>query len=248
METFRTEEEQVEAIKRWWDENGKSTIAAIVLALAAGFGWQGWQGYQVDQRQAASDVYQTMLEALSGANQGAIDYSQAIALAGELKKDYVGSTYAQFAAMQLARIAVQDGNLAKAEAELRWVLEKAGKGGDIARVAELRLARVLASGGDSEQALAILGAAGDNPYAASYEAARGDILLAQGHDAKAQEAYIRARNLATAGAIQPNINMLEQKLQSLSPVPERELPAAAETGSAVLDSASEPVTDLNGEG
>ena len=85
MEAFRTEEEQVEAIKRWWDENGKSTIAAIVLALAAGFGWQGWQGYQVDQRQAASDVYQAMLQALSGADQGAIDNSQAIELAGELK-------------------------------------------------------------------------------------------------------------------------------------------------------------------
>jgi predicted negative regulator of RcsB-dependent stress response len=248
VEAFRTEEEQVEAIKRWWDENGKSTIAAIVLALAAGFGWQGWQGYQVDQRQAASDVYQAMLQALSGADQGAIDHSQAIELAGELKRDYVGSTYAQFAAMQLARIAVQDGNLATAEAELRWVLEKAGKGGDIARIAELRLARVLASRGDAEQALAILGGAGDNPYAASYEAARGDILLAQGRDAEAREAYIRARNLATAGAIQPGINILEQKLQSLSPVPERELTVPAETDSAVLDSASEPLTDLNSEG
>jgi predicted negative regulator of RcsB-dependent stress response len=248
VEAFRTEEEQVEAIKRWWDENGKSTIAAIVLALAAGFGWQGWQGYQVDQRQAASDVYQAMLQALSGADQGAIDHSQAIELAGELKRDYVGSTYAQFAAMQLARIAVQDGNLATAEAELRWVLEKAGKGSDIARITELRLARVLASRGDAEQALAILGGDGDNPYAASYEAARGDILLAQGRDDDAREAYIRARNLATAGAIQPNINMLEQKLQSLNPVPERELTVPAETESAVLDSASEPVTDLNSEG
>ena len=150
--------------------------------------------------------------------------------------------------MQLARIAVQDGNLATAEAELRWVLEKAGKGSDIARITELRLARVLASRGDAEQALAILGGDGDNPYAASYEAARGDILLAQGRDDDAREAYIRARNLATAGAIQPNINMLEQKLQSLNPVPERELTVPAETESAVLDSASEPVTDLNSEG
>ncbi|MFT6285357.1 MAG: putative negative regulator of RcsB-dependent stress response [Alcanivorax sp.] len=248
METFRTEEEQVEAIKRWWDENGKSTVAAIVLALAAGFGWQGWKVYQVDNRQAASDVYQTLLQALSGAQLGEIDHSEARKLAGELKTDYVGSTYAEFAAMQLARIAVQDGNLAKAEAELRWVLKKAGKGGDIARIAELRLARVLASRGDFDQALAILGSAGDNPYAASYEAARGDILLAQGRDADAREAYIRARNLATAGAIQPNINMLEQKLQSLSPIPERELTVPTDTDSAVLDSAREPVTDLTSEG
>ena len=30
-----TEEEQIEALKRWWDENGKQTILAIVLTLVA---------------------------------------------------------------------------------------------------------------------------------------------------------------------------------------------------------------------
>ena len=38
MESYRTEEEQVEALKRWWDENGRSTMTAVVLALVAGFG------------------------------------------------------------------------------------------------------------------------------------------------------------------------------------------------------------------
>ena len=35
MEAYRTEEEQVEALQRWWDENGRSTILAVVVALAA---------------------------------------------------------------------------------------------------------------------------------------------------------------------------------------------------------------------
>ena len=43
MEEYRTEEEQVEALRRWWDENGRSTIAAIVIALSVGFGWQAWK-------------------------------------------------------------------------------------------------------------------------------------------------------------------------------------------------------------
>ena len=46
METFRTEEEQVEAIKRWWQENGKSTVLGVAIAMAAVFGWRGWNDYQ----------------------------------------------------------------------------------------------------------------------------------------------------------------------------------------------------------
>ena len=49
MEPYNTEEEQVEALRRWWDENGRSTIAAIVIALAAGFGWQAWQKHDQGQ-------------------------------------------------------------------------------------------------------------------------------------------------------------------------------------------------------
>ena len=32
MDVYKTEEEQVEAIKKWWQENGKSIIAGVVIA------------------------------------------------------------------------------------------------------------------------------------------------------------------------------------------------------------------------
>lgn len=244
MDTYDTEEEQIEALKRWWKENGRSTIAAIVLALVGGFGWQGWKNYDQGQQQAASDIYQSLLQAMSGAQQGEVEESVAVELAGQLKQSHMGSTYAQFAALHLARMAVENGNLAKAEAELRWVLAKAGKGTDVAWVTELRLARVLAARGDTEQALSILEGAGDNPYQASYEAARGDILLGLGREVEAREAYTRARNLATAESTQSNLAMLEQKLQSLNPVPERvlEAPAAAAPVTTEAVSAEAPVT------
>ncbi|MEP1472552.1 MAG: tetratricopeptide repeat protein [Halieaceae bacterium] len=229
MDTYGTEEEQVEALKRWWQENGRSTVIAIVLALVAGFGWQGWQSYDETQQQEASDLYQSLLQAMSGAQQGEVEASAVIELADQLKQTHMGSTYAQFAALHLARMAVENDDLARAEAELRWVLSKAGKGSDIARVTELRLARVLAASGDSDQALSILASASDNPYQASYEAAKGDILMGLGQEAEAREAYTRARNLAAAEAPQASLPMLEQKLQSLNPVPERslEMPEAA---------------------
>ena len=38
MAELRTEEEQLEAIKRWWKENGTSLLAGAVLAAAGVFG------------------------------------------------------------------------------------------------------------------------------------------------------------------------------------------------------------------
>jgi predicted negative regulator of RcsB-dependent stress response len=181
---------------------------------------------------------------MSGAQQGEVEESVAVELAGQLKQSHMGSTYAQFAALHLARMAVENDNLPEAEAELRWVLAKAGKGTDVAQVTELRLARVLAAGGDTDQALSILEAGGDNPYQASYESARGDILLGLGREAEAREAYTRARNLATAESGQPNLAMLEQKLQSLNPVPERVLEAPAAGAPVITEAvaAEAPVT------
>jgi len=40
MEQFATEEQQVEAIKRFWSEHGTSLIVGAVLGLAGLFGWQ----------------------------------------------------------------------------------------------------------------------------------------------------------------------------------------------------------------
>lgn len=221
MESYRTEEEQVEALRRWWNENGRSTVAAIVIALAASFGWQGWQRHQEGQQAAASDLYQAMLQAGSEGEQR----QAALALADKLKADFGGSTYAQFAALHLARLAVENNDLAEAQAQLRWVLGRAEKGGDTEQVAQLRLARVLAAGGDADQALAILTQGGQGPYQASYAAARGDILLGLERRDEAREAYTQALMMAGNSQGQVNIPMVQQKLQSLSPVPARSLDA-----------------------
>ncbi len=216
MDTYRTEEEQVEALKRWWDENGRSTIAAIVLALIAGFGWQAWKDFDQGQTAAASDLYQGLLQALSAPEDNAAAARQ---IAGQIKSEFGGSTYAQFAALHLARLAVTDGDLATAEAELRWVLAKADAGSDVADITQLRLARVLAAKGETDQALSILAQGEGGTYAASYAMARGDVLLGQGRRDEARAAYTEAKALAGSEAGGPPLATLEQKLQSLNPMP-----------------------------
>ena len=218
MEQFRSEDEQVEALKRWWRENGQSTVAAIIIALSAGFGWQTWKGHQQRQQEEASDAYQTMMRAAADTEAGSEQAQLVMSLAEGIKESHGGSTYAQFAALHLARMAVERGDLAEAEAQLRWVLGEADKGSDTAWVAQLRLARVLAAAGEADQALAVLDQGVEGPYQASYTLARGDILLQMGREADARTAYNEARLLAARYPGQVNMVTLEQKLQSLSPV------------------------------
>lgn len=241
MEQYRTEEEQVEALKKWWDENGRSTIVAIVVALGLGFGWQGWQKYDEEQTTAASNSYQALLQQISSAEPGA-DTSELFRQGEEIKTAYARSTYAQFAAMHMARLAVNEGDLTRAEAELRWVLGRADKGSDTHELAQLRLARVLASGGEQEQALSILGSADVGSYQAAYAVARGDILLMLGRTEEAKAAYTSAVVLASRGGAQVNLAMVQQKLQSLNPAEPREATVPMPT-EAVDDLVVEPTAE-----
>jgi predicted negative regulator of RcsB-dependent stress response len=231
VEQYRTEEEQVEAVRRWWNEYGRSTIAAVVIALAAGFGWQAWQANQERQSAQASDLYQALLRSIEKMDPSA-PTPEGIELAEQIKRDYGDTAYAQFAALHLAAMSVNKGELAAAQAQLEWVQSKAAADSDVARIARQRLARVLAAAGDTEQALKMLAAADPGPYGASYAVAQGDILLGAGKQEEAREAYSRALEMAATAGQGVNLPMLQQKLQSLTPVPPRALEAAGEAAPA----------------
>jgi predicted negative regulator of RcsB-dependent stress response len=226
VDSYRTEEEQVEALRRWWDENGKSVIAGIIIALGVSGGWQYWQSYSKSQAESASSLYQDMLQNASGVELSDEQRSRALDTAEALKSGFGNSAYAQFAALHMARLAVEVGELEVAEAELRWILTDSRPGPDVKAVTQQRLARILAARGEGDQALAMLESA-DSPYATSYAMSRGDILMQMGRTDEARLAYEQARLLAATADRPLNLAQLEQKLQVLSPVPARELPAAA---------------------
>jgi predicted negative regulator of RcsB-dependent stress response len=225
VDSYRTEEEQVEALKRWWQENGRSTIAAVVLALAAGFGWQGWQEHRKQEAENASVAYEEMLNAMRESAAQA-DLGRLKTLAQRVKSDYGSTAYAQFAGMHLARLAVSEGDLATAEQELRWVLTQ-NPDPELRLLAELRLARVRTAQGEPRAALDILTAESAGAYEPAYAEAEGDAWLELGETGKAIAAYEKAVSLAAAGNIGASEG-LRLKLQALTPVPPRELEKAPE--------------------
>lgn len=222
METYSTEEEQLEALRRWWDDNGKSLIVGVVVAIAASAGWQYWQKKDLATRESASVIYQEILQSTDASNAAALAEK-----AQQLVAQYPDTTYANFAALYLARVAVEKNNLPEAQRHLRWLLSNSPSD-DERRVAQLRLARVQAATGDYDAALAILSGEKAGAYAASYAIAEGDVLMMAQRNNEAKLAYEKARLLIeqVEGAAVPVL--LEQKLASLSPIPPRQNDAAAE--------------------
>ncbi|ROS05165.1 putative negative regulator of RcsB-dependent stress response [Sinobacterium caligoides] len=215
METYRTEEEQVEAIKHWWKENGTSTLLTIAIVVAGYFGWQYYGQNQQASAEQASAIYQQLLEANDQLAQQPDDAQLATAhhLASQLKEDYEGSTYAQFAALINARLYVNSEDLVKAEAELRWVLEHSSQQ-STTDVTELRLARVLDAQGKTDEAEQLIAKQRDGAMQVGFEELKGDILAAKGDPSGARTAYQQAKDLAAENKVQAS-PLLALKLQNL---------------------------------
>jgi predicted negative regulator of RcsB-dependent stress response len=203
VDSYRTEEEQIEAIKRWWKENGTSTLTSIVLAVAVIFGWQAWQKNKSQKAEAAAAVYQEMLLAEQQVEANAVNLANVHHLAGKLKTDFAATTYAQYAALLLAKHAVETNDLDVAEAELRWVLEQK-PGSELEQLTRLRLARVVFAQDRDEEALVMIREADAGSFAPAYEELAGDIQLQAGNLDQALASYKRSRELTEQSGQSPH--------------------------------------------
>ena len=217
-----TEEEQIETLKRWWAENGKGIVTGVVLALAGYFGFQFWQNAEREKAEAASNLYQGFVEAVS-ANEGNPDNKQlttARSLAQQLKDEFAGRIYASQASLRLAALAAAGNDLEAAAQHLQWVLDNSPEE-SLKLLATRRLAAVLAARGKPDEALQLL--EGDVPpsFAALYAETRGDILLQKGDEEAAHAAY----QMAIAQLLPEQASsaqVLRLKAESLAPAADGE--------------------------
>lgn len=216
-EELRTEEEQVEAIKNWWNENGKSLIVTLVVVLGGYFGWTGYQDHQRAQGEAASNVYQQLVNKATKplSEQTEADKTELEALAADIKKEFPGSLYAQFAGLYSAKFAIEANEFDAAAQELQTLLETADEG-PVTYLAQVRLARVYIQQEKFDEALALVATTPEASFTAQYEAVKGDALFAKGEQAKALQAYQAAR--AAAAALGINTQVLQRKIDDLAGV------------------------------
>lgn len=188
--SYQTEEEQVEKIKELWNRHGIPLLTGVVIALAGVFGWQGWTNYQETKAGNASALYQNMLETVL-ASEDEQARTRAAELAEQIRSEYGGTRYAQFAGLMQARLAVDAGDMDSAEQVLREVSDKAGDA-TLQEVARQRLARVLADQQRAEEGLELFSGQVTGALLAGREEVRGDLLLSLGRVAEARQAYTAA--------------------------------------------------------
>ncbi len=208
--TSGTEEEQLAQIREWWQRNGKPLLFGGALALVLVFGWQAWQNRQVAQAEAASALYQQLL--VAALETAEPDTAEVARLGGELKNEFGGTHYAQFASLFMAKVAVESGRLDEAASELRSVVDKPVDK-TLEELARQRLARVLAAQKKAEDALRLLDGDATTGFAASREELRGDLLVQLGRDDEAHAAYTKAKQAAAEDGA---IGGLQLKLDDLA--------------------------------
>jgi predicted negative regulator of RcsB-dependent stress response len=204
MKVYQTEEEQVEAIKKWWKENGTSVVAGLVIGLGAVFGWQGWNSYQDRIGGEASVAFYQMLNAVDNRNS-----ELAAQQAERLQTDYASTSYAVLAAMTQARLKVEEGDTNAARARLEWAMQNAADD-SLKTLSQLNLARLLLSDGDLEGA-SKLATVDQGGFAGEFAELRGDIAVAKKELSAARDAYAQALALNVG-----NAELVQMKLDDLA--------------------------------
>ncbi|MEQ1836295.1 MAG: tetratricopeptide repeat protein, partial [Candidatus Nitrotoga sp.] len=118
------EQEQVDAFKAWWKDNGKWLLIALAVAVSGFAAMQGWQFYKEKKMAEASTLYAELEKQLISNDPKRIND------AGQAVIDKFGSTaYAPRAALLAAQVNIQTKDIARAKTQLEWVIQHADETG-----------------------------------------------------------------------------------------------------------------------
>lgn len=187
MELYETEEQQVEALQKWWKENATSAMVGLGIGIAAILGWNYWQEQKKEQMGKASAVYDQLLKNVVENKTAEID-----TVAGKLKTEFGSTEYATYSVLMQAKTKVEAGDLASAKELLQSL---ANQSNDLSQLAKLRLVRLYLATGEFEKGLQLVGqvdpkkAAG---FEGNYDELVGDLYVALDRIDEARTAYEKA--------------------------------------------------------
>lgn len=202
------EQEQLEAMKAWWQDNRNWIAAVLLVSVVVVGGWRGWSYYQHKQGSEAATLFQQFSEQM-----GSGDAKRINDAAAAMMEKFAGSAYASRAALMAALVNEQMKDAATAKSQLQWVIDNAGEEG-LKDMARLRLAAVLLDEKNYAEALKQLEAEHMTSFDGLYADLRGDILNAQGKKDEARSAYTLAYEKIDERSMYRNL--IQIKLDALS--------------------------------
>ncbi|MFW0054064.1 MAG: YfgM family protein, partial [Arsenophonus endosymbiont of Dermacentor nuttalli] len=134
MEVYTTENEQIDAIKRFFVNNGKALVIGLVVGVGAIIGWNYWQSHQANRLQESAQAFEQITSQLQTGSKQAL-------LAGERFANETKNIYGILTNIKLAKIAVEKNDITGAEKALLNALATAQLD-DLKDLINVRLARV----------------------------------------------------------------------------------------------------------
>jgi predicted negative regulator of RcsB-dependent stress response len=242
VDEYLSDKEQVERLRNWWRENGLFLIGGLALGGLGIFGWKQYQSAQLHKSEQAQALYASAKQAAEGN-----ELEQAKTLLAQLRAEYPNNVYTQQAALAVASASIVIEPDTATE-NLRIVMDSSTDA-ELAMIARLRLARVLAYREQYDDALALLAVESPGEFAGRIDEIKGDIYVSMGRLDDARAAYLAA--MVAPGAEVLDRSYLQMKLGDL---PSLAAPAAAAPAAdsvppaATGDAAAPAATTEPGEG
>lgn len=177
------EQEQIDALKAWWNENRRAVIFTVIAAVAGAAGVMAWRYSQHATAQEAAGLYGELQQLVPQNNTKKIREAAAF-----IMEKFSSTPYAPRAALIAAKADYQAADAPSAKAQLQWVIDHAAEE-ELRDIARLRLAAMLLDEKDYAQALLLLDAKHSPAYDAFFSDLKGDVLVAQGKPVEARSAY-----------------------------------------------------------
>ena len=207
VDHYLSEKEQIEQLKRWWNKNGKSLVAGLVIGIGGLAGYRYWDNVQTVRSENASINYEHFLQMLAERrSDDAVDAGLSI------RDSYSGTAYANLSTLLLAKIAVDGGEYEQAKQYLRNLIDESSDG-EIGHVARARLARIFLAEGSVEEASVLVEKIPRVNEQERFAELRGDILAARGELQSAKTMYLQA--LAKARDLGLERSTVQFKLDNL---------------------------------
>ena len=198
------EEQEINQLKDWWKENGKTIIVAFILGVSGMFGWRYWQAHQAEQIAQASAQYDALIYSAQQDEQAKKANIEQFVQANSK------TAYAVFALLDEAKKATEKQDFAAAEVNLNQALTQS-QDEVLTSIVALRLSAVQFQLGQLDNALTTLNQVKGESFNARKAILTGDIQVAKGDKVAAKNSFEQAQQSGS----QLEQQMAKMKLNNL---------------------------------